>query len=198
MLFATLSATIRAGPPAVKGTAGSVSEARPCSLSAGPLGRQKTGASTSGISPASSDVRVTMPRPRTAIRAASLFAALALFHASPSAHARSTVCGSQLSNLRSLDSALLVYALDHGGLPTTEQGLKVLYDAGIVDPLRKPVDYWGTPYRYRRSGAAYDLRSAGPDKTFNTEDDLTPRSACPRRGWLPQCSLRVALPNLQS
>jgi hypothetical protein len=31
--FATLSATIRAGPPAVKGTAGSVDRARPCSLS---------------------------------------------------------------------------------------------------------------------------------------------------------------------
>jgi hypothetical protein len=31
LLFAAVSATIRAGSPAVKGTAGSVSEARPCS-----------------------------------------------------------------------------------------------------------------------------------------------------------------------
>jgi hypothetical protein len=34
------------------------------------------------------------------------------------------------------------------------------------------VDHWGTPFRYARTDAGYALRSAGPDATFGTADDL--------------------------
>jgi DNA-binding CsgD family transcriptional regulator len=33
-------------------------------------------------------------------------------------------------------------------------------------------DPWGTPYRYERRGDGFTVRSAGPDGTFGTEDDL--------------------------
>ena len=41
------------------------------------------------------------------------------------------------------------------------QGFKVIPDA------------WGTPLRYQVDGDAIDLRSAGPDKLFDTDDDIT-------------------------
>ena len=35
-----------------------------------------------------------------------------------------------------------------------------------------PQDSWGTPYRYRRLEHEYETVSAGPDKVFDTADDL--------------------------
>ncbi len=34
-------------------------------------------------------------------------------------------------------------------------------------------DSWGTRYLLRRSGASFEVISAGPDEKFGTEDDLT-------------------------
>ena len=34
------------------------------------------------------------------------------------------------------------------------------------------LDSWGRPIRYEAADGGYTLRSAGPDKTFNTDDDL--------------------------
>ncbi len=34
-------------------------------------------------------------------------------------------------------------------------------------------DSWNTPYSYRASNTAYELRSAGPDRIMMTNDDLT-------------------------
>ena len=33
-------------------------------------------------------------------------------------------------------------------------------------------DAWGTPLRYRVVRSGYELRSAGPDRTFETSDDV--------------------------
>lgn len=38
-----------------------------------------------------------------------------------------------------------------------------------------PLDPWGHPFRYRRDRAGYELRSAGPDRRFMTNDDITER-----------------------
>lgn len=54
-----------------------------------------------------------------------------------------------------------------------------------IDDLLRPVgdhpplldsnakaDPWGTPFQIRRSGWSLEIRSAGPDAAFNTEDDI--------------------------
>lgn len=93
-----------------------------------------------------------------------------------------------MSALRSLDAAVQVYAAEHGAWPSNGDGLEALYSMGFVDPSRDRVDHWGTPYRFRATDPAYDLRSAGPDLTFETADDLTARSKCPRRRPFFSCS----------
>lgn len=79
-----------------------------------------------------------------------------------------------------LATALQHFYRDCGRYPSDEEGLRVLLfapgDAGWQGPyvtlLRS--DPWQTAYRYRRSGASFDLRSAGPDGLFGTEDDILP------------------------
>ncbi|MDD5070719.1 MAG: type II secretion system protein GspG [Candidatus Omnitrophica bacterium] len=81
-------------------------------------------------------------------------------------------------------SALKLYELDNGMLPTTEQGLKAL----VVKPSHAPIpenwngpyldfqkliDPWGQPYLYTKSKCNYcQLRSLGFDRLKNTNDDI--------------------------
>lgn len=89
-------------------------------------------------------------------------------------------------SIRGLDQALRLYALDHSGrYPTTADGLAVLVDApSRPDPRWKgpyletlPLDAWGNPFEYRYPGShdrlKYEVVSAGPDQSINTEDDVT-------------------------
>ena len=49
--------------------------------------------------------------------------------------------------------------------------------------LRLKQDAWSRPLRYRPAGRAFELRSAGPDGTFGTRDDIvaTREAAAGRR-----------------
>ena len=38
---------------------------------------------------------------------------------------------------------------------------------------RVTVDSWGTPYRFEREEGGYVIRSAGPDRAFDTRDDYS-------------------------
>ena len=89
-------------------------------------------------------------------------------------------------SIRGLDQALKIYALDHSGrYPNSNNGLSVLVTRpSQPDPRWKgpyletlPLDAWGNPFEYRFPGSrdrrGYDIISAGPDQTMNTEDDIT-------------------------
>ena len=79
---------------------------------------------------------------------------------------------------------LLKYRIDVGRYPTTEEGLQALLSAPsdrkhlwkgpYVEDI--PDDPWKTPYEYVYPGVknpdGYDIRSAGPDGQFNTDDDI--------------------------
>ncbi len=82
--------------------------------------------------------------------------------------------------------ALDLYELDNGRFPTSEQGLSALITKPSSSPVptnwngpylkRKPVDPWGTEYKYACPGTHtqdYDLYSLGPDATDGTADDIT-------------------------
>ena len=78
-----------------------------------------------------------------------------------------------------LHTALERFLHDTGRFPTPEEGLRAL----VIDPgipgwqgnyvnLIKP-DPWRTPYRYTLSPDGPEIRSAGPDRTFGTPQDIT-------------------------
>lgn len=53
---------------------------------------------------------------------------------------------------------------------------------------RELVDSWGSVVRYTRQGSTFELRSAGPDRAFDSEDDIIVRRVL---GTAVQCSFRV-------
>jgi general secretion pathway protein G len=78
------------------------------------------------------------------------------------------------------------YQLETGMLPTSEQGLKVLWVKPTVEPIpahyravldgEEMKDPWGHVYQYRYPGKhnpdRYDVFSMGPDGLPDTEDDI--------------------------
>jgi hypothetical protein len=66
--------------------------------------------------------------------------------------------------------AVILYQIEHNAVPKTKDDL--VKEKYIPVPAR--VDRWGTSIAYRcRSSGAPLVRSAGPDKRFNTADDIT-------------------------
>ena len=81
-----------------------------------------------------------------------------------------------------LEEALDSFQVDNGRYPTTEEGLNALissppqfsghWHGPYVESI--PVDAWGTAFRYECIAfEPYHLRSAGPDRTFGTDDDIS-------------------------
>jgi len=90
------------------------------------------------------------------------------------------------AQIASFKQALQAFALfNNGAYPTTAQGLQSLVaDPGGVtgwtktlDTQAVPNDPWGTAYKYQcpseTEGKDYDIISAGPDKQFGTQDDIS-------------------------
>ena len=86
-----------------------------------------------------------------------------------------------------IPTALKLYELDNGFLPTTAQGLQALLQKPTTTPMpenwsgpyleKLPVDPWGRPYQYQSPGTNrphdYDLSSLGKDaKTDAAKDDI--------------------------
>lgn len=92
-------------------------------------------------------------------------------------------------SIKSLEQALNLYRLDHGGeYPTSGEGLNVLITASSSDTKWKgpyldnatsiPLDAWENPLQYQFPGQHHgadgkpDIWSYGPDKANNTADDI--------------------------
>jgi hypothetical protein len=82
--------------------------------------------------------------------------------------------------LSKVETALDAFEVDCACFPTTTQGLSALFtnpglpawhgpylDSGLV-----LTDGWGMPLHYEQDGTGLTLRSAGPDKIFQTTDDI--------------------------
>jgi len=93
-------------------------------------------------------------------------------------------------SIRGVEQALKLYALDHGGdYPTEAQGLDVLVRPPSGNDVRwkgpyldnQPTDGWGTSLRYvfpgREHAGGFDIVSPGPDRVFDTDDDIRNRDA---------------------
>jgi len=83
--------------------------------------------------------------------------------------------------LRTIEMGLHWYRAQYGTLPTGAQGLSALWDNPGVDQWNwiygenedMLVDGWNTRMEYRPGTNGFVLRSASPDRQFNTDDDLT-------------------------
>ena len=81
-----------------------------------------------------------------------------------------------------LASAVKKHFIGRGVLPSTLNSLWTKPDDfpnGLewVKCLNEPIveDPWGTPYRYTTDGASFKIRSNGPDRQENTDDDIINR-----------------------
>ena len=87
------------------------------------------------------------------------------------------------TDIHSLEVAIDAFEIDAGRFPTSEEGLRVLYERPAnLDSWRPylkqgiPRDPWNNEYvyeypgRYNREG--YDLYSLGPDLQQGSEDDV--------------------------
>jgi general secretion pathway protein G len=90
--------------------------------------------------------------------------------------------------IHNYESALDLYMLDNGIMPSSEQGLQALIAQPTSSPvpgnwkgpyLKPPIlrkDQWGRDFIYRNPGqhntAGYDLLSVGPDGQEGNEDDI--------------------------
>ena len=74
-----------------------------------------------------------------------------------------------------LRQALDLFRLDNGRYPSEEEGLAALLNSGQGRPpyvKALPSDPWGQPYRYRMVESRPIIDSAGPDRRFDTTDDV--------------------------
>lgn len=79
------------------------------------------------------------------------------------------------NGVKEIQQAVQIYSMQHQGRGPA--GIEDLM-AGTDDkpPLLKPyyrVDPWRTPYRIEKIGKAWWISSAGPDRKFDTKDDVT-------------------------
>lgn len=113
----------------------------------------------------------------------SLLVALAMFHlGNVGGIAEKKAVEAQIVSFKEL---LAAYQLESGMLPTTEQGIKVLWVKPTTDPIpqhwramidQEITDPWGHQYQYRYPGKhnpdRYDVFSMGPDGLPDTADDI--------------------------
>lgn len=87
----------------------------------------------------------------------------------PSSECRSTNLG-----LEVLHDALTLFFEAEGAFPDSLVQIMTLRSAvpALSPRAEWLVDGWGVQFEYRRVRAAYVLRSAGPDRRFDSNDDL--------------------------
>lgn len=88
---------------------------------------------------------------------------------------------SQISSARSSIAAIALavdlYEVDNGQYPQSlrnliERGSEPNWNGPYLREARVPTDPWGNEFRYTRRDSGYEIRSAGPDGQFDTDDDI--------------------------
>lgn len=75
--------------------------------------------------------------------------------------------------LQNLQKTIVMVKNQNGAYPEESEFESIVLDkfsSVIKDPR---LDYWGRPYRYRRRPGGFEIRTGGPDRKFETNDDLT-------------------------
>lgn len=101
-----------------------------------------------------------------------LWAAGCVFNAT-----RAPTGAASIANMRMLGTAVEVFRSAEGQLPETLQ--EICTNSRACEHLvpEGMVDEWRMPVRYSRNSSDYVLQSAGPDRRFDTADDLVVSTA---------------------
>ena len=79
------------------------------------------------------------------------------------------------TSIGAIGNAIQTYEIKMGRFPNSLDDLTVETESSAA-LLQKDslVDTFGTPFQYKKlTKFSYEIRSAGPDAQFNTEDDIT-------------------------
>lgn len=75
-----------------------------------------------------------------------------------------------------IEQALELYKMEQGRYPTTDEGIATLVKNGYLKGKDVPKDPWGSDYYYVSDGNSFTLKSAGPDRSLGTQDDISTES----------------------
>lgn len=75
--------------------------------------------------------------------------------------------------LQNLQKTVVMVKNQKGAYPEESEfeGIVLEKFSSIVKDPR--LDFWGRPYRYTRRRGGFEIRTSGPDRKFETKDDLT-------------------------
>lgn len=92
-------------------------------------------------------------------------------------HLKKAKIGTTRANIQAIKTGIKTFELDVGRRPTTLQELVKEGDENwpgpFLDAEEIPKDGWNNDFRYSLKGKRFEIRSAGPDESFDTEDDIT-------------------------
>ncbi len=77
-------------------------------------------------------------------------------------------------NISAINNAIKIYQLNMNKQPTNMEDLTRETEDFEAPLASIPVDAWGNEFQFKKDGKfKYEIRSAGPDGNFGTEDDIT-------------------------
>lgn len=77
-------------------------------------------------------------------------------------------------NIAAINNAIKIYQLNMNKQPTSMEDLTRETEDFEAPLASIPVDAWGNEFQFSKKGKfKYDIRSAGPDGNFGSEDDIT-------------------------
>ena len=92
-------------------------------------------------------------------------------------HAKTSAVGATRASIATIQEACELYEIATvGRKPTSIDDLLKPVGAGGQPLLKggsRPKDAWGNYFQLRSSSSGIEIRSAGPDGSFNTDDDVT-------------------------
>jgi general secretion pathway protein G len=90
---------------------------------------------------------------------------------------REAEIASAKGSIAGISEAVDLYETDNGNLPDSlnaliTKGSEQNWNGPYIRDGKVPVDPWGSTYQYTKKDNNYEIRSAGPDKSFGTTDDV--------------------------
>ena len=81
--------------------------------------------------------------------------------------------GATRTSISAIKSAADMYEIRTGKYPDSVEALTQPIGDRPALLEKKPQDAWGNDFQLRRKDKGIEIRSAGPDGSFNTQDDIT-------------------------
>jgi general secretion pathway protein G len=81
--------------------------------------------------------------------------------------------GATRASISAIKTAAQAYEIRTGKFPDSIDALTQPIGDRPAPLEKKPKDAWGNDFQLRKTDKGVEIRSAGPDGSFNTQDDIT-------------------------